>query len=256
MQKILIDGLPRTGTTTLARLFAIHPDTRVIIEPFHPKRYEGRYHRIVLSAADQQKPFDFAWERWNVIKHVWETGKPWPFTYKPALQGDLWKSADLVITANRRNLLKRYVSAEVSRTLGFWIGTRQDFLDRLQNVCLLPLDIERARQAIQQDRTAVAVRANFLAEAQVPTINFVFEDFFNADTNEKHEMINALYAASGLRTLGHPYLLHHATRLLDPDQYQWSSYEVYRAIPNIVEFEAALASEDGSLFGVHKNNEE
>ncbi|MGA2888587.1 MAG: hypothetical protein ABSE51_11090 [Terracidiphilus sp.] len=243
MKRILIDGLPRTGTTTLARLFAIHPQTRVIIEPFHPRRYEGRHHQAVISAADTNQVFEFAWNQWNIIKHVWEAGVGWPFTRRPELQQRLWQSADLVIEVNRCNLAKRYLSAELSRTLRFWIGTRQDFVDRLRNVCLLPIDIEKAKEAIQRDREALADRTAFLKRENICTAGFLFEEFFGASTDQQFDQINTLFSTCGIPPLPQKYLRTHASRWLNPEVYQWSSEEVYQSIPNLAEFEAAFASE-------------
>jgi hypothetical protein len=253
MPRILIDGLPRTGTTTLARLFAIHPEARVMIEPFHPKRYSGKHNLEAVSADDPRHAFDPAWAQWNVIKHVWESGLGWPFTRRPELQEELWRSADVVIATDRQNFVKRYVSAEMSRALRFWIGTRQEFVNRLKNVCLLPLDIVQAKKSIQLDREAHQFRTKFLNEANICTVDFRFEEFFGSPIDRQLELANSLFSASGIPTLRFGYLLQHGSRWLNPSEYQWSSDEVYRAIPNIREFETAFSSEPGgSLFGDRK----
>lgn len=244
-RRILIDGLPRTGTTTLARIFAIHPDTCVIIEPFHPRRYEGRHHQAALAAREPNGSLDFAWDQWNVIKHVWEADTGWPFGSRPELQVELWRSATLVIAANRRNLVKRYVSAEISRTLRFWIGTRQEFQQRLSRVSLLPLDPQQAIAAIRRDREALQRRDEFLRSERIGNVGFSFEEFFRASMKEQFQKINELYIESGLRPLPRTYLVRHATRWLDPAEYQWSSDAVYSAIPHISAFSAALANEEG-----------
>jgi hypothetical protein len=249
MRRILIDGLPRTGTTTLARLFAIHPEARVIIEPFHPRRYSGQHYIGAISSQNRQHTFDFAWKQWTVIKHVWEAGTGWPFARYPYLQKQLWLSADVVVAVSRRNLLKRHVSAEISKGLQFWIGTRKEFITRLNNVCLLPLDIVQAKRSIEEACKALAFRAQFLRESRICVKDFLFETFFNSTADQQIELINDFYTASGMRTLGRSFLLQHSKRWLNPEEYRWSSDAVYRAIPNVGEFEAAFSSQPyGSLF--------
>jgi hypothetical protein len=247
MHRILIDGLPRTGTTTLARLFGIHPKAKVVIEPFHPRRYEGRFHRCAILADNPRSGLDVVWKQWNVIKHVWEAEERWPFTRRPNLQTELWRSATFMIAVSRQNLLRRYVSAEISRGLRFWIGTRTEFIKRLNSVCLLPLNASRAKISIERDIVALEERKRLLDLFQIESKEFFFEEFFGASPDRKFEIMNDLYVTCRLGPLSKAYFFEHGSKWLNPGEFKWSSEEVYRAVPNIISFESELSSY-GSLF--------
>src|ERR1700690_3290485 len=104
----VIDSLPRTGSTTLARLLNCHPDIRCLIEPFHPL-YHGHFHVMAMQAKSVEPVLNLIRHRWNGIKHVWEVRDDWPFRDHPELNEAVALNADRIICLERRNLLRRYV---------------------------------------------------------------------------------------------------------------------------------------------------
>ena len=78
----LIFSLPRTGGTTLANVLQV-TSIRCLIEPFHPRRYQGRYHNGLFHLATLRHRLTAIWLCWSGIKHICEPNG-WPFPRLPA----------------------------------------------------------------------------------------------------------------------------------------------------------------------------
>ena len=138
--RFAIVSLPRSGSTSLAEMLNCHRDIRCLIEPFHPKRYDGMFRRSVVGEASLDATLDQIFSRCNGIKHVWESNG-WPFMERPGLNFHMSLKPNLhVIFIVRRNLLQRVVSNLISRQTQYWIGTKERFLERLDQVALAPVD--------------------------------------------------------------------------------------------------------------------
>src|ERR1035438_6924165 len=120
---LVLDGFPRCGSTTLARILSLHPDIECCMEPFHPKRHGGEFHRLALKAGTVEPALNLLSARWNALKHVWEPSTAWPFRERQDLNDDVVKNAEIVVSLRRRNLLRQIVSSHISKNLHFWIGT-------------------------------------------------------------------------------------------------------------------------------------
>jgi hypothetical protein len=246
-RRILIDGLPRCGTTTMARLLALHPEARMIIEPFHPRRYGGEYQSRAL-AGKTGSAFDFVWRRWNVVKHVWETPRIWPFHQRPELQAELWRSAETVIAMERRNLVRRYVSAELSRVLRLWIGTRDEFESRLRTVCILPFDVGAALRSMRHDYEAMKWRKSVLRDCGVTVLPIIYEDFYALSLSDQISVLRNCFQVAGMPDVRPELLMEQSATWLDPAVYRWSSLDSYCAIPNWQALDTAAKREGfGSL---------
>ena len=247
----VIDGLTRTGSTTLARLLSCHSNITCLIEPFHPHRYDGQFHRLAMSSPSIDPVLNLIWHRWTGIKHVWDTGTGWPFTQNPGLNDCVALKADRVISSCRRNLLRRYVSDAISKQLNMWIGTREEFCARLENVQLRELDPAVVAEAIQRDRAALQRKDALLHEHGIPTMRVFYEDLFDPDTNKEKqlELTNDILAFLGFCELTHETFAREWARILDPNIYRWSSAEIYRSIPGVGIVEQEVGSDEtGWLF--------
>lgn len=247
----VIDSLPRCGSTTVARILSRHPAVRCLIEPFHPRRYEGNFHRMAMNDASVNSALNLIWHRWNGIKHVWEASNGWPFRANPALNHGVVLNAGRVVILERRNLLRRYVSGAISQQLEFWIGTRDEFLARLESVQLRELNPSVVAKEILNEKQAMADRAAVLMEHNIPTMHLSYEEVFGEDATDdkRYEIINNLLAFLGYAEINMPDYRIKVRDLFDKDTYQWASAEIYRRIPGIDRLNGEIGSnETGWLF--------
>lgn len=245
----VIDSLPRTGSTTLANLLNCHPDIKCLIEPFHPRRYDGEFHRMALASSSAEPVLNLIWHRWCGIKHVWESAREWPLPQK--VNDSVILGANRVIVLERRNLLRRYVSGVISRQLDFWIGTRQQFQTRLESVHLKRLDPAVVLGEIEKDKAAMQQRMNFIRESNIHVMHLFYEDIFEKEITlaRQFEIINKVLGFLEFHEVSESEYGAQWAALLDRDAYQWASPETYQLIPGIEELERDVGSDaTGRLF--------
>jgi sulfotransferase family protein len=247
----IIDGLPRTGTTTLARILNCHPDISCLIEPFHPRRYDGQFHRMAMNNDSVKSALALIKYRWNGLKHVWSPDTGWPFTGKPALNEELVLSGWRIVFVQRRNFLKRYVSHAISKALDFWIGTKQQFSTQLGNAPLPELDPEMLRCALKFEREAMESRSAFLREKGVEHVTFFYEDFYGPQVTRGQQLkiLNDVLGFLGFSPITSDYFMAKCFEFVNPEKYQWCSEDVYRLIPGVAKIEKEVGSDvNGWLF--------
>lgn len=247
----IIDSLPRTGSTTLARLLNCHPEIKCLVEPFHPRRYDGQFHAMALQASSVEPALNLIWHRWNGIKHVWDAFRSWPFPENPKLNDGIIREAGHVILLERRNLLRRYVSGMISMQLDFWIGTQQQFRARLENAQLKELNPANVLRELKKDRAAAEQRLKFVQSEGVPSMHLFYEDLFEVGitTQQQFETMSSILRFLGFSEVSESAFRNEWVPLLDRDTYQWASADVYRMIPGIEDLEREIASDEvGWLF--------
>jgi hypothetical protein len=244
----VVDGLPRTGSTTFARILNCHPEIHCLVEPFHPNRYEGQFNRLALETG-MQSVLPLIHQRWNGIKHVWEPLSGWPFRNLPQLNDDLALAGGDILFMRRRNFLRRYVSGAISQRLGFWVGTRREFLWRLEHAALVLDPPELIRARIDLEISAVNQRVRLLQERNIRFHSIFYEDFFVAECEEQFSQINAVFKFVGAVPLARTLFDTEAAKFLNRQNYQWANDDIYRRISGIAEIESYVASaERGYLF--------
>jgi hypothetical protein len=229
----VLDGFPRTGSTTLTRILNSHPDIECCMEPFHPKRFGGEFNRLARQHNSVAASLELIRLRWNGLKHVWEPGTEWPFVGHQNLNDDLVRHAGIVVTLRRRNLLRQYVSGYVSKRLGFWVGTREEFYARLDSAYLPPITLSDARAALAEAACALDRRDELLRGLPAKQLVLFYEDIFeeNEDPDKQVAFCNWLFVQ-----LGHQPLEDDDFRILcrlyfNPTQYRWANNDVYARIP-------------------------
>ncbi len=246
----VIDGLTRTGSTTLAGLLNCHPDIRCLVEPFHPRRYGGSFNRMAIAEGSAQPALNMIWCRWTGIKHVWESNG-WPFTANPGLNDEVVLSGSDVIFLRRRNLLRRWISSFISRQLSFWIGTRDEFHARLDEIQLGEIDAQFVAHEINRDRVAVDRRLQLLREHNVRTMIVCYEDLYpeNSEARCQCSCLNEILGFLGFAEMNRAAVLQQWRALFSAATYRWSSPDVYRQIPGIEDIENKVGSDEtGWLF--------
>jgi hypothetical protein len=247
----IIDGLPRTGSTTLVRLLNCHPDIACLMEPFHPRRYDGQFYRMSVQSGSVKSALALIRYRWDGFKHVWSPDSGWPFSEKPGLNEETVLSGGRVVFVQRRNFLKRHVSNAISKSINFWVGTRQQFCTRLENAPIPELDPAAVRRAVQLEREAIEHRIALFQRKGVDYISLFYEDFYGTQIGREQQFIvfNELLRFLGFRTITASLFSAGCAEYLDEAKYQWCSDDVYRLIPGITRIEHEVGSvQNGWLF--------
>ena len=247
----VIDAMPRTGSTTLASLLSCHSDIKCLVEPFHPTRYGGRFHRAVTDVKTLRAILDKLWSRWPGLKHVWQPPRGWPFEDDGRLNREIILYSPAVIALERVNLLQRHVSHLISQRLNFWIGSRAEFLQRIETHGLPELDVGRVFRALERDRLAQQERLRML-QSHPKVLFLTYEALFgkNVRMEERVMHINKV-----LTFLGYPPLPEDTVRspewqvAVDADLRKWNGPEIYQRMPGIEKIEQEVGSEEnGWLF--------
>jgi hypothetical protein len=201
---------------------------------------------MAMQAKSVEPVLNLIRHRWNGIKHVWEVRDDWPFRDHPELNEAVALNADRIICLERRNLLRRYVSTAISRQLGYWIGTRQELLARLESVQLAELEPSTVLHYIKKDKAAVARRLEFFRKRNLRVLHLVYEDVFDAGITLSEQMliINDLLRFLDFRQITEQEFRARWAPLLDRDTYKWSSPEIYHMIPGIDLVEREIGSDE------------
>jgi sulfotransferase family protein len=249
--RFVVLSLPRSGSTTLARLLNCHKDIRCLIEPFHPKRYAGKFYNAAADERSLDSVLNAIWSKCNGIKHVWESSG-WPFEDRPELNDRIVLGPNRrLIFMIRRNLLRRIVSNFISRQTKFWIGTKEEFHERLQSVQLRELSPETVLKQIRSDREAIAHRLESFADRSADVMTLYYEDVFREDASQadQFDVVNSTLEFLGFSQLTLDVFAGEWQHHFDPALNQWASAEVYRRIPGIDRIEEQVGSdESGWLF--------
>jgi hypothetical protein len=246
----VLDGFPRTGSTTLTRILQLHPEIECCMEPFHPKRYGGSFNHQA-QANGMEATLKVILLRWNGLKHIWEPGNGWPFLGRPELNDELVRNAEIVVSLRRRNLLQQYVSGFVSKHLGFWVGTAAEFRSRLNHTYLPPLDVNEVSVGLNHMMRAITRRDELLDSLPCEKLTFYYEDIFDGSVTfeSQKRTLNALFSSLGHSKIEDETLWERVHECLDPQQFRWASNEVYSCIPGAKQVDEHLSSHHaGRLF--------
>lgn len=248
--RFVLLSMPRTGSTTLARVLNFHEDIRCLIEPFHPHRYDGKFHAFAVRRS-MREAMAVIWERWNAIKHVWDL-EGFPFKDRPELNDDVTHDARCkVIFLIRRNILQRIVSHHLSRQTHTWVGPRDAFIDRLHLTEVAPLDPTAVRRQIEAEQEAIAAKVQFLKNSQIEHATVEYEALFSTATSieAKRSRINEILSFLGFPPVTSALFAKEWSGNLDPVKHRWATADVYRRIPDIDRLEEAVGSDaTGWLF--------
>lgn len=249
--RYIIHSLPRTGSTTLARALNCHPDLSCVTEPFHPKRYDGFFNRSAIEEGSVESAIAMIARRWAGLKHVFDASNGWPFASHPAMNDRLLFMADKVILLKRRDALNRYLSDHIAKHLGFWIGSRDEFLKRLQRAEIPALDAIEVRRKIELDLKTMERRDMIVASAGIETRTLWYEDLFPNDGYLLRQDLDQITSFLGVRPFTE---LEFATDVLaasTPLVYRWASS--YTTIVNYDEIKAAVEQLEGAATTLSKH---
>jgi len=249
--RFLISSLPRCGSTSLARILNAHCEIRCLIEPFHPRRYRGLFHRSAIQSGTVNQAMEAIWQRFTGIKHVWEASG-WPFAAAPGLNRELLSYPGVRIVALvRRNYFRRFISNFICRQINYWIGAKEEFEYRVSRLQFKPLDPKRVRDAILHDAEAVSAWLSYMDTHQISAYKIVYEDFFRPEATplQRYQSVEGLLSFLGYSAINMKLFEERFACNYKPDLYQWASMELYRKIPNADELERTIGCDKtGWLF--------
>ena len=242
----VLDSLPRSGSTTLARILNCHPGIDCILEPFHPRQGFGLFHRLALSERSAHTAINMIFCRWSGLKHVWDAASGWPFPGAPEINEGIVTAAPRVIFLCRRNLLRRFISGHISNQLKYWAGTRQQFLERLEKVELASVDPQQVIGEIARDRLAIERRRELMETSGTPFLQIYYEDLYGEHQTAAEQRV---FLGGVLRFLGCDNVSEEVYRancapLMSPGNYRWASPETYERLPGVREIEGRAGSDE------------
>jgi hypothetical protein len=248
--RFIIISLPRSGSTTLARTLNVHEHIRCLVEPFHPHRYDGRFHASAIHRS-VRATLAAIWTQWNGIKHVWDT-RGFPFFGRSELNDEVILHAQCkIVLIVRRNILRRIVSHHLSNQTRTWIGPRETFVRRLQMTHIAPLDPEAIRAQIRHEQAALATQLRFLSDHRLEFTSIEYEDLFSGGggTDGQFALLNDLLSFLGFDGIRRDTFDEQWSPHLDPARHQWATPDVYRRIPEVDRLEDAVGNDvTGWLF--------
>ena len=245
-KRFLIFALARTGSTSLMHLLNCHPQIRCLREPFNPGNDDFIKGAVDLVSLDQM--VENIWTDYNGFKHVWDsTG--WPFGTRQELNKHLLrKPQHCILFLNRRNILRRLVSYEMSRQSGVWDAVPTE-KRRMATFAFQPIDVEWISSALRLEKQHIDNYRQVMIESGVAFLDLWYEDVFQQRDSARIESLNQIISFIGGEAIRDERFKSRVNEYFDPFSRQLNSILTYRRIPNIDEIERTLGSDDtGRLF--------
>lgn len=247
-EPFLIFALARTGSTTLRRLLESHPAISCIHEPFNPERRSPP--EAVPDGVLLRRELRQIRKTYSGIKHVWDTAG-WPFPKGAPLNRELlMQPGQRILFLNRRNVLRRLVSHQISRQLDAWGMDDQD-RTAVRESPFVPLDTEALEYFLAREGRAIAESRQVIVESGNPALDLWYEDLFDPDIpiEGKEAMLAGIFEFLGLDPVLPRKQRERVRLLFHPEDGALNSAATYRRIPGIDDVEARFGSDStGYLF--------
>jgi LPS sulfotransferase NodH len=250
----LLFAHPRSGSTTLERVLACHPEIRILGEPFNPyirkadKQGHYRYLKEAGDAATLGRCLDGLYYYFTGIRHLMP-GRPAEGRTRPwdaeRINRQILERPLRRVLLSRRNRLQTVVSELMSTQTRVW----QRDEGRIERP-LDPLDPSDVRRRLDWLRGDVEQYREFLNANDLTFHEVFYEDLFLPDVDSEAQVarVREIFAHLGADEPS-AEAWKRIRGLLDPGTTRLNSEETYRLIPNADEIDAALGGDaDGRLF--------
>ena len=250
--KCTIFAFPRTGSSTLRKLFDLHPRLSCIHEPFNRDLDHVKEHSDNLFGAEDigsPERLKFVLDRMfagnNVLKHL-------DVQLTRELNEALMQYPNnKLIFLWRRNLLQRLISNWISMQAQYWHGDRSVILKQ----SFEPIPVNKLRDMLRRDEAAVNRWRTFARECAAEYFELTYEELYDSTLSEEQKLrkLNELFDFIGVGALTQDSLVEKAKDLLKPEKSKLNSELTYQLIPNIRHIDELLGNEiTGRIFPIDK----
>ena len=232
------------------RLLNCHADLRLINEPFNQNNFGGEFQRRATDLESLKNILDELWSTYNGIKHVWHPSG-WPFTDQALNDYLLLAPGQQVLFLNRRNILRRVVSSQISEQTKVWFLEDEEVRNKIRQFEFRPLDVDWLERQLACERKSLARQRELLLATKIDFLELSYEDLFEAPPTFEASLqeLNRIFKFLGLAELTDETKLLEARRVFDPSQTRMNSEQTYWKIPGIKEIEQRFGSDEtGWLF--------
>lgn len=243
--KFLIFALPRTGSSTLLQILNLHEDIKCVYEPFN---VDKRYYKFEKDIEDENQLTDainFIYSKNNGIKHIWNTDG-WPFLKQPSLNKSILLKGGKIIFLQRKNILQRIVSCQISWQTNLW--DKED-KDKIANHRFTMLDAELIKLTLENEKNYLQEWKDYLKNSHIDFMEVYYEDIFsnNLSFDEKLKVLDNIFSFLGYPRSSDLCLIE-LKKLVDTSN-KMSSDDLYLNIPKIKKIDARFGSDEtGRLF--------
>jgi len=246
--KFIVFGLPRSGTTTLTRIFNAHDNLRCLHEPFsgnlnYLMYFQGRQfkQKEIVDELKLKSILGKIFSRFNGIKHL-------SYQLPPELNRVLLTYPDCkVILMRRKNILQRIISNCISNQAKYWKSNKKKII----NTEFKRVGIKWIEGRIAEDMLTTENYRAILKDSGKEYYELNYEDLLGAKltVDEKLNKLKEIFHYLGVRSVLTPSERRKVEKFLDPAKSKLNSEYTYLKIPNIKEVENAVGSkETGFIF--------
>lgn len=241
-------ALGRTGSTTLRHVLDCHPALGCLHEPFNPDR-RGSRGRITDGTTLRRELRELR-VRACGFKHVWDPDG-WPFPSGSALNRVLaTEPGQRILFLNRRNVLRRLVSVQMSAQAKAWTV---DDADRatIREFPFAPLDRGALGRLLSRELDTIAAFRRAITASGNPCLDLWYEDLFDPalSVDVQAAKIDEIFGFLGIDARPSPTERARMCALLRPARGPVNSDASYRRVPGIDDVEAQFGSDaTGYLF--------
>ena len=253
--KYLIFAHERSGSSTLLKIFNLHPQIKLIGEPFHRNYLTPRKDfyintnnedKIEISTLENLKlALNLIANEFNGFKHVFRH-----LNYE-ANNYLLIESGMKPVFLQRKNLLQVVISSSISGNMKDWGGVPLKWKEQFKKQKFEPLDIEKIKKRIKKLKQQIEEYKRNLNSNKTEYYNLCYEDLYGKDISEmeKIKIINKIFDFWNIEPLKDKESIKRMKEFFNPNQYKLNSKKTYKQIPNIQEIEEKLGSDEtGWLF--------
>jgi hypothetical protein len=247
--KFIILAHARSGSSTLLNLLDVHPQIKMITEPFNPDRgperensWPGGPYRAYLNEFQKDNEEEFQvclnsiFSDYTGFKHLY-------YQLGDKLNYYLLNNVDKVIFLTRKNLLQAAVSADISTQTKYWNGPDRHAVDRFSG----NINLDYIKGLMEFHAHGNKRWRDYLQDQKIDFTEITYEDIYlNKPIPKKVKQIQQLFSFLGYEPTKAP-----RARLKDhlDIKHKMSSRELYNRISNIHEVERLFGSkEHGFIF--------
>jgi len=245
----IIFTFPRTGSSTLRKIFDLHPGLSCVHEPFndqlaHILNFSGyKYNPEDIDSSEKLKlVLDSIFESKNCIKHL-DYQLPTDELNEQLL---LYPNAKIIFLW-RKNLLQRNISNYISTKAQYWHSDTNVILKKQFE----PIPVVTLQKRVDQDLEKVNTWRNFIKNNVKQYFELAYEDIYDTYLSEDDKLtkLSQLFGFLGVEDLQKERSIKKVKDLLNPQKTKLNSELTYKLIPNIKKIEMQIGcKETGYVF--------